>query len=430
MRGTLNSFQKTMVQWNELHAYNAVHAVRLNGGLEPDRLARVINAVLERRGLTNLMLEARRGAFAYAGGPGQVAVQTVGAGLAGLTEEVRRQINRAFDPSEPFTPFRCFTAPEPDGFWLGLVYFHAVADAEAIVRLVQEMAAAYFRQQGGEVSEVPELYPRRLDLLLRQHPKVFACRCLALPVQIRNLRSSCRAPDPDPANRECGVRLFTVESQAWRGIMGRARQWQVTVNDLLLATLLHALAPLATHRRLKHTRRRQLSIGCIVNVRKALDVDSRRTFGLFLGAFTVSHPVPEGVRLRQLAEDLCRQTRLIKRQRLFLGVPLELGLARLIFSFSSPERRRRFYPKHYPLWGGITNMNLNPLWPADAIPAAQDYFRAVSTGPTTPLVLSATTVGSHANLALSYRTTVYAEAAIEQVVHSITGSLAELGGGE
>jgi hypothetical protein len=44
-----------------------------------------------------------------------------------------------------------------------------------------------------------------------------------------------------------------------------------------------------------------------------------------------------------------------------------------------------------------------------------DYFRGVSTGPATPLVLSVTTVRDRANIGLSYRSTVFTPEEIEQV---------------
>ena len=52
-------------------------------------------------------------------------------------------------------------------------------------------------------------------------------------------------------------------------------------------------------------------------------------------------------------------------------------------------------------------MNLNPLWPQPNDGRTFDYFRAVSTGPATPLVLSATTVGEAVNLGLTFRRTVF-----------------------
>lgn len=60
-------------------------------------------------------------------------------------------------------------------------------------------------------------------------------------------------------------------------------------------------------------------------------------------------------------------------------------------------------------------MNLNALWPQPADGMAVDYFRAVSTGPATPLVLSATTIGSAINLGLSFRRTVFSPANIQQI---------------
>ena len=60
-------------------------------------------------------------------------------------------------------------------------------------------------------------------------------------------------------------------------------------------------------------------------------------------------------------------------------------------------------------------MNLNFLWAQPEGKPAVDYFRAVSTGPVTPLVLSITTVGNKANIGLTYRTTVFSSAAIDSL---------------
>jgi hypothetical protein len=140
-----------------------------------------------------------------------------------------------------------------------------------------------------------------------------------------------------------------------------------------------------------------------------------RTFGLFLGSFVVHHEVPAGMKLADLAKDIGRQTLRIKRSRLYLGAPLELTFGRLMTSLFSEQRRRKLYQKHYPLWGGLTNMNLNALWPQMDDAAPVDYFRAVSTGPVTPLVVSLTTVGRVANIGLTYRSTVFEPPDIERI---------------
>jgi len=224
------------------------------------------------------------------------------------------------------------------------------------------------------------------------------------------------------------LKLLRIGREELRSLILTAKDWRVTVNDLLLALLMKALAPVADDRA-KASRRKMLSLGCIVNIRKDLGVDSQRTFGLFLGSFMVTHAVPGGISLNQLARDLREQTLAIKRHRLYLGTPLELSFGRLMISFFSPGRRKKFYQKNYPLWGGITNMNLNSIWPMDEGEAAKDYFRAVSTGPVTPLVLAATTIGDHANIGLTYRTTVFSAAVIEQVACCFLQSLKNLGSG-
>jgi len=428
MHGRLNSFQKTMLQWNQLHPYNAVHVVRLEGNLDLPRLTGVINEFLEQCGVTQLRLDLRRQTFVYDGGRGEFVVSVVAGESnpqAVLVGETERQLNTPFDSAGRFNPFRFFVVPEAGAFRLGLVYFHAVADAESIVWLLKALVAAYGGDVGRQRAESLELYPRRYDNPLGYQPQVIGRRLLGLPTQARQMRRSMRVPASDPGSLKIGLRLFSLGPEGLRGLVARARAWQVTVNDLLLALLLKALTPLAGNRA-NAGRRKNISLGCIVNIRKDLGVDSQRTFGLFLGSFMVTHAMPEGISLKQLAGDLWAQTSAIKRHRLYLATPWELALARAVLSFFSPEQRKKFYQKNYPLWGGITNMNLNSIWPVVKAAPTLDYFRAVSTGPVTPLVLSVTTVGDHANIGLTHRTTVFPEAAIEQIQRSLLASVAEL----
>ncbi len=432
MRGKLNSCQKTMLQWNHLHAYNAVHVVRMAGDLDLPRLTGVINDFLAQRGLTHLTMDLQRQTFDYGGGSGELVVQVAAGGsdpLATLAAEMERQLNTAFDLSEDFNPFRFFVVPEAGSFLLGLVYFHAVADAESIVLLLRELAGAYAGTVARDRTEPLERYPKSYDNLLRHQPQVIARRLLGLPTQARRMRRSLRVPASEPGNMKNGLRLFTLGREELRALVVTAKAWQVTVNDLLLASLMRSLTPLAGNRAASG-RRKNISLGCIVNIRKDLGVDSQRTFGLFLGSFLVTHAVPESISLQQLASELRDQTSAIKRHRLYLGTPWELALARRLLAFFSPNQRKNFYQKNYPLWGGITNMNLNSLWPGGKATPTPDYFRAVCTGPVTPMVLSVTTVGDHANIGLTYRTGVFSEAAIEQIQSSLRETLADLHRGQ
>ena len=417
MQARLNIFQKSMLQWNDLHPYNAVHVVRIPGALEFERLKNVITTTLEGKGLTGLALNRRLGTYQYHGGPSSagIKVSTADAALSpGFATEIEHQLNTPFTPDERFTPFRFFVIPEEGAFSLGLVYFHPMADAECIVILLKEMVNTY-RSQGIPGLDKPvDLHPPRRDHLLSLPPGVLARKLLTLPSHIRAMRRACRPRYRDAGDSTNKCAFFSLNPQMLSGMIQAAKSLNVTFNDLLLTLLMKAIS-LLTPERTRARRRRGISLGCIVNIRKDFGMTGGRAFGLFLGSFVVHHEVPAGIKLADLARDIGRQTLRIKRSRLYLGAPLELAFGRLMTSLFSERRRRKLYQKHYPLWGGLTNMNLNALWPQpdDAWPV--DYFRAVSTGPVTPLVVSLSTVGRAANIGLTYRSTVFDAAEIDRI---------------
>ena len=77
MAGRLNIFQRTMLQWDELHPYNAIHVVRIPTPLDATKLGNVIRHLLVRLGLTGLELDSSKTAYAYQGGPAQCEIKLV-----------------------------------------------------------------------------------------------------------------------------------------------------------------------------------------------------------------------------------------------------------------------------------------------------------------------------------------------------------------
>ena len=415
--GKLNIFQRTMLQWNDTLAYNAVHVVRVPAPFDLERLRMVINRTLENRGLNDLTVDRAKGTYQYHGGPSRCDFQVISGDSGGgpaLTVEIERQLNTAFVPGERFNPFRFFVAPEPGCFSLGLTYFHAVADAESCVRLMKEIVEGY-REPTRAAHALPTgLYPPRYDNLLRHHPGLLARRLSAIPALVRNMRMSCRPPYSNGQPTTNGFTCCSLQRQEFRRLSAAAKAWGVTLNDLFLGLLMKSRGLLASERVLA-PRRRSISVGCIVNTRKALGVDSEQMFGLFLGSFIVTHKVPEQITLRELAADLHRQISDIKRHKLYVGAPLGMAFARFMVSLFPPERGGKLYHRYYPLWGGITNLNLNLLWEQPQADRPMDYLRAVSSSPATPLVLSVTTAGDIMNLGFTYRSTAFQPADIERV---------------
>ena len=71
-------------------------------------------------------------------------------------------------------------------------------------------------------------------------------------------------------------------------------------------------------------------------------------------------------------------------------------------------------------------MNLNALWDQQHTEMPVDYFRAVSTGPVTPLVLSLTTAGDVVNIGVTYRSTVFSAEEIERVKNAFLDHLRQM----
>ncbi len=403
-----------MLLWNELHPYHAVHVVRIFAPLDLPRLGDVINRTLATLGLGTVTLNQRRGTYRYEVGGANYEIQTIKLGgnpRAGLAAEAARQLNLRFAHDQSFQPFRFFVAAGMDSFYLGLVYFHAVADGESVIHLLKSLVDACLGR--GEAAGF-ELYPRNHDGILFRDPGLFGRKLLAVLAQLRILRRARRLPCRNPQNLDNAVEFFSLTPDELRALLQAAKTWDVTLNDLFLALLLKCFARLRPQGP-PNSRRTKLAAGCIVNLRKDLGVSQQRVFGLFLGSFVVTCEPRAEIPLQDLGREVHEQTARIKANRLSVGTPLELRFARSILQFFSLERRKKFYQKNYPLWGGLTNMNLDSIWQPPPGGHPLEYLRAVSTGPATPLVLSVTTAGGGVSLGLSYRTACFSEAEVEQM---------------
>jgi len=431
MRGELNTFQRAMLQWNSLRPYNAVHVVRIAGPLEMARLRQVIETTLHRRGISRLLLDRRHGTYEYQPGQAPIAIREageVGAHQAELTAALEHELNTPFQIDGPFCPIRFFVLVEREEFLLGAAYFHPIADGESMILLLRGAVSAYLGDTGTYPCDPFFCHPPRHDRWWQYRPGLILRKLLAVPFEIRMHRRSIRLRMREADDQRTQVRLMRVGGETVATLVARAKAWGVTVHDLLLALLMQAVAPLAPRRSGK-SRRRNITVGSIVNVRGDCGVDREQTFGLFLGSFVVSHPVPQGIELRALATDLRGQTARIKRHKLFLATPLELALAGCFFNLYSTKRQEQFYHKYHPLAGGISNMSLDAYWQSGEKVKPLDYFRVVATGPTTPLVLSTTTWNRGMTLAISYRPGVFTPAGIDALEEQLGAGLRQLEGG-
>jgi hypothetical protein len=158
-----------------------------------------------------------------------------------------------------------------------------------------------------------------------------------------------------------------------------------------------------------------------MNIRSDFEPGTQEALSPCLAAFRVGHAVPEGIGLRELAQDVHESTARIKREHRYLQSILGLGLSSMIWPFLTPARRHRFYPKHYPVWAGVTTLNINPILSRadDARTGKLDYLRAGPTGPLCPMVLAATRTHDVLHMGIAFRTAAFSPS----TVHGIAAAL-------
>ncbi len=424
MKGRLNVFQRTMLLWNDLSPYNAVHVVKITQPLMLEKLQFIVNETLERLGLTGFVICRRKKRFSYEGGPANIEIKIIHGSeepFAHLTQAVEEELNQSFLTEPKINPFRFFVVTADHYFYFGLTYFHVIAGVDSIIVLLRKIVSSYLGQEVSETLKPLKLYPKSYRYHLLRHIPSFLWWFYYFPDHIVDIRASFRPRFSDMKEHHLGFIGFSVPPAQFHTFSSKAKSWGVTLNDMFLAVLLKSLAPLAQDR-IKQTRRKKLSVASIVNIRKDLFFDQPEVFGLFLSSFSVSHLVPDGIRLEDLARDVHRETRKIKAHKLYLGSLIELVLAlKLIPSFGD-SKRTKFYPKKFPLWGGLTNIDLKTQW-KESKDLPVDYFRAVSAGPALPLVFSVTTVKDTFNIGVSFNKDVFGRKSTEKIISDFSNMI-------
>jgi hypothetical protein len=224
-----------------------------------------------------------------------------------------------------------------------------------------------------------------------------------------------------------GVR-FAIRAmpQGWLDpILIAARSQGVTLNDVFMAGIAQVCDRFVP---LKHRpRRHSLALGSIVDLRPYYGDGLADAFGLFLGFTNVVCRPQELADMHRLVRSIASQNRQQKR----LGVPQASALRMLAGVMAgrmmSPEKMLKFYQKHVPLAGGISNVNMNRSWATEYHPRPLlDYVRVSPTGPMMPLVFATTTLGKSFHFALTYRPSVVDPSQLDGVAKTFVDCVGSL----
>jgi hypothetical protein len=425
MKGRLNIFQATMLRWREIHPYNAVHVVAIECPLDATKLSRDIDAHRERMGLSGLVLDAPGRRYEFRGGAARTELTTLVGHSdpeAVVTAEMERQLNASFPATGPIEPFRFFVVDAGSRFFLGVAYDHFIAGGDSIVVMLKRIVDLH--TGASAPSEVQELYPPTFVRLFARHALALVTGLPHIAGILLGCRRAARPPSPggdDPGN---GLVQHTVDGANSATLARVAAAWGITGNELLIAILLRALSPFAAGR--FSARRNQLAIGSIINLRSDYQPGPTRVFGQFLSSCRVANPVPPGMSLRDLAQNVHAQLHRVRTRKLYLQMLVMLAVAGRVWRYLTPGQRARFHAKHYPLMAGITPLNVNALWHEAGGADPPRYLRAVSTGPLAPLVLAATKAGSAIELGFTYRTAAFSRDDVLRIAAAVDEALAGL----
>jgi hypothetical protein len=425
--GRLNLFQSTMLDWRAVHPYNAVHAVRIEGAFDAAQLARAIEDELAGSGLTGLELDSAHKRYAWRGGPAHVDLETLEAAgadwQASLAQAFERQLNAPFPQDGAIDPFRFFAMPLDDAFFLGLAYDHFIAGGDSIIVLLNAIARRY---AGEPVAATPLRVhpPTHLRLFLRD-PLRFVRGLARAPALVASCRRTVRPRYRAIDDGYNGFMLFRLGAARYRTLRDAAHGWGVTLNDALMALLLLAQDAVLGPRDMGK-RRHELAVASIINLRAAHHDDPHATFGQYLGSFRVSHPVPSGITLYELARDVHAATARVKHEKLYLTTLFAMAVDGAIGRFQTPEQRIGIYAKSYPVGAGVSSLNVDALWQSNdqgsgtrgrelgargrearQAGGTPTYIRGVPTGPLSPIVLAVTTCGGELWGGISYRTSAF-----------------------
>ena len=369
LAGRLNVFQRTMLDWRELYPYIAVHAARIAGPFDYAAAKRAIDGTLEHAGLTGLALDARRGRYEWRGGPSMSTLEVIAAGsdwTATLANVFERQLNEPFAADGAIDPFRFFAIDLGSAFFLGVAYDHFIAGGDSIIVLLNTIAERY---GGTAAPDAPmSRYPRTHRRLFARHPLRFVRGLARLPSMAASCRRTIRPRYRAITDGHNAFTFFTLEPADYATLRKSAKEWGVTLNDALIALLLLAQDAQMPDR--DRTRRRhELAVASIVNLRDAHREDTRGTFGQFLSSFRVSHPVPPGITLRELAQDVHRATECVKREKLYAEVTHISREQQPVVFLAIRERvdaiRSKFgnvFPSPFPLWEHASLHNEHELF--------------------------------------------------------------------
>jgi hypothetical protein len=421
----LNVFQRLLIQWDDLHPYNAAQILKIAGPADPAAMSAAWRETLDTLGLGRVYRSGRRFRHQSLNGELQSYPLRILTPEKNLLDFISAELNRPFDdPQEP--PFRPFIFNQGDHHYAGLTYQHWVADSVSIRIVLREWFLRLHRPELARQTPLHHPHAGYWPLFGPASAKWSVGQGLlsSLRWSARNKRVGrlTHVKFDDFTSR---FSLHEVGSGLIAPLLAYARRNQATLNDLFLAVVAEVCHRFVPVRR--NVSRPDLALGTIVDLRPFAKQDLSDTFGLFLGfTSTVCRP-GELSEFPLLLKTVAAQSLFQKRGNVPLFSPVRMMAGLAVGRLFSRRKMIEFYRKRIPIAGGISNVNLNRSWAADFHPdPLLDYIRVSPTGPLMPLVFTPTSLGDHLHFGLTHRPSLIPNDRAAQMAQYFSQRLREL----
>ncbi|MFN4243901.1 MAG: hypothetical protein ACK4PI_11785 [Tepidisphaerales bacterium] len=419
-----NVFQRLVLCWERLHPYNGAQLAELHRPC-PD------HAALE-AAWADTLAELGLGRVVFRNGPGgeyrfepvvrPPVVCVDGADTGGWDAVLSDELNRRYDDAD--VPLRLLVGPAGQGGCrVGIAYRHWVADSVAVRSVLGALLSRVF--PGLRVRRACRWAPPKAGYWRLFGPSDFGGggRWSLLPALLTSAtqasrgRRVCRVEGARAA-LDVTFSSHSLPDTPVSRLVQASRRRGIKLNDLLLACL--ALAVRRHGPQTPTTRRHDLALGTIVDLRRLSAAPLENVFGLYLG-FTTTFLRPGQLRdLDTAARAVARQAELHRRQSAAAASQLRMAFGLLTHRYLDDADVLEWYRKRVPLAAGISNVNLAGDWPAAAHPGlVRSYLRVSPTGPMMPLVISVTTLGEQLHLGLTRRRELVTDAAAACIVGEV-----------
>jgi len=427
----LNSFQRVMLLWEEVHAYNAACVLQLRGPLDSQRLRDSIETTCRDVGLGRMVVDAKRAILRFE--PlDTVALKIIGA--AGqvtdlLNEVLTEEINAPFPP-ERHHPIRWILVTSPETGFVVAVWHHVVADAESLRLLLAEILSRYY---GGphRTNRTFSLNAGETAGMIRSHwarSGYFSSLTRAVRLHSR-MRRVYRLPESKDGGQSARVLLFGAPDGLLRRLRAGCRRRRVNVHDAFLTALMAALVEF-TPRRQSHRKRRGLALATAVDLRRIDRGKFGQRFGLYVGHWINTLDKPDALDLEGILQEMTRQTQIEKSAERYVGLEWHWRTLLFLRRWLSVNENRTWYRKVYPLSAGVSHVRLN----GSGFGAAKDqvlrYFLVSPPGPAVPLVVAPASLDENLTFAAVYREAALNASQVAKLVAVFFARLENLAGKE